>query len=78
MNYYATQIQAIDPKDGVLKTWAGKNVPALSFKDAEKYCQTHELGYCKVVGQLISVIPTDEKYNPLFEREIEMWKVVMN
>ena len=44
MNYYATQIQAIDPKDGVLKTWAGQNVPALSFKDAEKYCQTNELG----------------------------------
>jgi len=78
MNYYATKITAIDPKDGVLKTWTGIDIPALSFEDAEKYCQENGLGYCKVTGKIVSVIPTDEKYNPLFDKEIDMSKVGMN
>lgn len=58
MNYYVTEIVAIDPCTNELKTWCGPHIPAISFTDAETYCQNNGLGYCKVTGQLIAEIGT--------------------
>ena len=56
MNTYTTIIIAIDPNDGELKTWAGPYVKGITTEDAEHYCQTHELGYCKVSDILIEEV----------------------
>lgn len=57
MKLWVTEIRAIDPVDGEMKTWAGPNVPGISWGFAEQYCQDNGLGYCKVIGQLIAEIP---------------------
>ena len=51
---FTTTIRAIDPKDGELKTYAGPNVPGISFNDARAYCQKNGLGYCEVEGILLN------------------------
>ena len=56
MNTYTTIIKAIDPRDGELKVWAGPYVKGITKKDAEHYCQTHELGYCEVSDILVEEI----------------------
>lgn len=53
---FITSIQAIDPRDGELKEWAGPNIKAISFEDAERYCQENGFGYCKVIGVLVTEI----------------------
>ena len=50
---FTTTIKAIDPKDGELKTFAGPNVKAISWKLAEKHLQLNELGYCEISGELV-------------------------
>jgi hypothetical protein len=47
---YSTQIQAIDPTDGVLKLWSGDRVKAKSFDDAVEWCKEHK-GYLEVKGE---------------------------
>lgn len=54
---YATEIRAIDPTDGELKTWAGPHVRALTWGMAERWCQAH-MGYCRVVGELVRTVPS--------------------
>ena len=56
MKRWVTEIRAIDPVDGELKTWGGPNVPGLTFGMAEQYCREN-LGYCRVIGELVSEIP---------------------
>jgi hypothetical protein len=58
VNLYTTQIKAIDPADGEMKTWCGPNVPGISFSDARWYCDNNGLGYCEVTGQLVCEIGT--------------------
>ena len=53
MNIYLTEIKALDPTTGEMRTWAGPRVPGNSFEDAKAYCQANGLGYCTVVGQLV-------------------------
>lgn len=69
---YCTEIRAINPVTGQLSTWAGPNVPGISFKTAEEYCQQNGLGYCKVIGRAIAEIPTDKNYNPIMEKMINL------
>ena len=67
MKLFATEIRAIDPVDGNMKTFAGPNVPAISWSFAERYCQDNGLGYCRVIGQLVAEIPfdfNDKRSNP--------------
>ena len=58
MKLYTTILKAIDPKDGELKTWCGPNVPGISFEDARWYCDNNDLGYCEILGELVSEIGT--------------------
>lgn len=66
---FTTEIKAIDPKDGDLKTWAGPNIDAISYTFAEQHLQRNGLGYCEITGQLISEIDefTGEKKDFDFE-----------
>lgn len=57
MNLYVTEIQAISPTDGILKTYCGPEVPGITTQDAQEYCEKNGLGYCKVIGLLIAEIP---------------------
>jgi hypothetical protein len=61
MRFYTTEIKAINPKTGELCTWAGPNIEAISFSDAQEYCDNNYLGYCKVTGILLSEIPFSVK-----------------
>lgn len=71
MELYTTTIKAICPKSGELKTYCGQHVPGISFEDAQNYCDTNELGYCKVEGLLVMEIMDDET-------EIDYEKIKMN
>lgn len=72
MNLYVTEIKAIKPSTGELTTYGGPNVPGSSFKDAQDYCEENGLGYCKVVGELVSEIPCKKgTYEPDFINMID-------
>jgi len=58
MRYYTTQLLAIDPTDGEVKLWQGPNIPAISLRDAENYCQNNGFGYLQVIGLLVEEIGT--------------------
>lgn len=49
---WATEIKAIDPVDGEMKTWVGPHVEGTTTEEAKQYCQDNGLGYCDVVGQV--------------------------
>lgn len=56
--FWGTEIRAIDPMDGEMKTWAGPIVPGITYKEAKRYCSENGLGYCKVIkDQLIMSVP---------------------
>jgi hypothetical protein len=59
MNQYTTLIHAVCPHDGQIKTYFGPNIPAISFADAEDYCERNGLGYCKVLGLLVAEVSED-------------------
>lgn len=59
MKKWTTEIMAVDPCTGDLTKWQGPHIQAPTITDAEIYCQENGLGYCKVIGQLVSEI--DEK-----------------
>ncbi|WPV66299.1 hypothetical protein [Chitinophaga sp. LS1] len=59
MRKWVTKIEAIDPNDGMLKSWAGPYVDAPNKRLAQEWCNTNQ-GYLKVVGELVSEIPTKE------------------
>lgn len=54
MKYWVTELKAIDPKTGELRTYGGPHVPGISKKDAERYCQQNGLGYLVVIGRIIA------------------------
>lgn len=56
MKIYTTIIEAIDPKDGQLKTYTGQNVFGSSFEDAQKRCDEIGKGYLQVYGEFIQEI----------------------
>lgn len=53
---FTTEIKAIDPKDGKLKTWGGEVVEAETWEEAEQWCQENGKGYLKVTGKFIEEI----------------------
>ncbi len=54
---FTTEIEAIDPIDGVLKTWSGQNIEAGSIDEAIDFCQNNGLGYLKITDELVAEIP---------------------
>jgi hypothetical protein len=56
MKKWVTEIRAVDPLTGKLKTYGGPYIEAATQEDAERFCQTHGLGYCRVVGQLVAEV----------------------
>lgn len=63
MNTYITQIKAICPHTGEMKTYSGPEVPGICFQDAQHYCDTNGLGYCEVIGLLVEEIEVKEGTN---------------
>jgi hypothetical protein len=79
MRQWVTEIQAIDPIDGVIKSWAGPNVPGINHDDAVRYCHQNELGYCNVLGQLAAEIPCKEgTHEPDFEKMVNYENIQNN
>ena len=50
MKKWATEIVAIDPEDGELKTWKGPQILALSREHAESIIKNSGLGFCRLLG----------------------------
>ncbi len=65
MRKFVTEIRAIDPITNELKTYSGPDIEAISFKLADEYCQLNGLGYCKVVGELITDFTNDIDYHTI-------------
>ena len=57
--WYMTQLRAVCAVTGDMKTFIGPDVPAISFEDADNYCQAQGLGYCRVIGVLVSEQSSD-------------------
>ena len=58
MNYYTTELKAIEPISGELRTFCGPYVPAISWAQAEEFCQNNGFGYLRITGQLVAEIGT--------------------
>lgn len=56
MNIYVTTIKAINPLNGQIESYFGPRIKAISFSDAQDYCNRNGLGYCKVEGLLLGEI----------------------
>ncbi len=52
MKTFLTEIQAIDPKDGELKTWHGQDIHAKTWEDAQEICDKL-YGYLSVIGEKV-------------------------
>lgn len=79
MRMWVTQIKAVDPRDGELKTYFGPNVPGVNHEDAEGYCQQNGLGYCWVLGELIGEIPCKEgTHEPDMDKMVDYEKIKSN
>lgn len=63
---FLTELRAFDPLTNEMKLWGGDNVEADSFEEAEKWCKENK-GYLKVIGRLVSEIPTDLNGNPMWD-----------
>lgn len=55
MPKFTTEIKAIDPLDGELKTYSGQHVEAPSWGLAEQWCRENA-GYLKVNGELVAEV----------------------
>jgi hypothetical protein len=69
---WVTEIKAIDPITEELKVYGGPHVPGLNHTMAEQYCHDNGLGYCKVLGRLISEIPCKKgTYQPDWKNSVD-------
>lgn len=59
MKKFVTLIQAIDPKDGVLKTFYGDYIEAENEEKAQEILNKTERGYMKVSGGFVKEEDTD-------------------
>lgn len=59
MPKYDTYLQAIDPKDGILKKYGGQIIEAESQEKAQEYLDTNGLGYLVLNGEIIHEEFTD-------------------
>lgn len=79
MKKWVTSIRATDPRDEEMKVWSGPDVPGLTMRMAEQYCQENGLGYCKVDGELIAEIPTKaDGITPTFDKMVDYENTSLN
>jgi hypothetical protein len=57
MKFWQTKMRAIDPRDGVLKTWDGMLIPGIDIEDARNYCENAGLQYLTVENKYTSEKP---------------------
>lgn len=69
MKMWTTLIEAIDPRDDMLKTWMGPEVPGETREDAERHLQQHGLGYCRIDMEFVEVIDSEGAENGLTPEE---------
>lgn len=75
MKWFVTEIKALHPITGEMKIWGGPNVQGISAEQAQQWCNEN-LGYCKVVGELIAEIPCKEgTYEPDFKNMVDYEKI---
>jgi len=60
MNIYLTEIRAVSPYSKEICIWGGPNISAKTVQEAQNYCNSHGLGYCRVIGKLVDVIGIKE------------------
>jgi len=53
MKIFATEFQALDAQTGELKTWAGPNITAASWDEAQQWCYENA-GHLTISGQFSS------------------------
>lgn len=56
---YVTEINAMDPLDGRIKAYSGPHIVAKNMDEAVLLCQNTGLGYCSVIGELVSMFGDD-------------------
>lgn len=72
MKTWYTEIRALDPKDGKIKSYAGDNIKAISSCDARNILDYTGRGYMEVKGELICEIPCKENsFEPDFLNMID-------
>ncbi|MDO7847592.1 hypothetical protein Q5H92_14575 [Hymenobacter sp. M29] len=77
--WWGTEIKALDPVTGELKTYCGPNVPGFFRQMAEQYCQKNGLGYCKVLDELVAEIPCKpNSYTPDFDNMVDYEEPTLN
>jgi hypothetical protein len=65
---WSTLIKAIDPNTGDLKLYSGPIITSISKAIAINWCYEN-CGYLEVSDEVVSIIPADEKYNPLWDKK---------
>jgi hypothetical protein len=79
MDLYYTEIKALSPHTGELKTYIGPKIQAISFEDAQNYCENNGLGYCKVIGICVAEIPCKNgTYEPDWSKKIDFEQIKLN
>ena len=75
---FLTELIAKDPLTGELKKFGGPDIEAPTWSIAQQYCQDNGLGYLKVVGKKVAEIPTDDNYNPQFDKMVDYELALLN
>lgn len=61
---YVTKIEAVDPKDGQIKTYFGPDIVANSEEEADWLIKNTGLNYCEIVGEMIGRYDTNGQSVP--------------
>lgn len=78
MNWYVTELMALNPSTGVLTKWQGPFVQAPNWSLAEEWCQENA-AYLKIVGKLDSIIPCEKNsINPDWNGKIDFTLLAKN
>lgn len=59
MFLFSTKLQAIDPKDGQLKTWGGPNIEAITTGEARHIINEMGAGYLELDGMIVQELDED-------------------
>jgi len=78
MKIWITEIKALDPASGEMKTYGGDNIEAPTFQMAQNWCNENK-GYLKVIGELIAEIPCKKgTYEADFSKMVDYDKTQNN